>query len=323
MKLITKTKLNLNYFSQQKKIVVMIKGGLGNQLFCFAAAKRLAVMNEAELVIDSISGFSNDFQHRREFALHKFNIKDRVANSSERFEPLGKFRRRIFRLINYTIPFRFRRYIRQNSLDFDFRLLDLKFRSSLYLDGMWQSEEYFKDISSILLKNLKISAPKDHLNQVIFNKIIRSSNPVCVHVRWFESPEKNTSTLNLSKDYYLSAIRKIESLIDNPTYYIFSDNLVATERLFSNCFKSSPIYVGHNKSTDMAYADLWLMTMCKHFILSNSTLNWWGAWLARKKEIVMYPEKNFFLIQDNQYKYLFSAFSSFGLKISKKNKGIN
>ena len=57
-----------------KKVIVRMKGGLGNQLFSYCASRRLALANEAELVIDNISGFSDDKQFRHYYALDSFNI---------------------------------------------------------------------------------------------------------------------------------------------------------------------------------------------------------------------------------------------------------
>jgi hypothetical protein len=47
-----------------KKITVRIVGGIGNQLFCYAAARRLAIVNNAELIIDSVSGFTYDYKYK-------------------------------------------------------------------------------------------------------------------------------------------------------------------------------------------------------------------------------------------------------------------
>ncbi len=77
------------------KLITRIKGGLGNQLFCYASARRLALVNNAELVIDDVSGFAYDKKYKRAYALDVFNIKARKAKPSERFLPLERIRRAI------------------------------------------------------------------------------------------------------------------------------------------------------------------------------------------------------------------------------------
>lgn len=72
-----------------RKVVVRLKGGLGNQLFCYAAARRLAWVNDAELVLDAVTGFKYDRQHQRTYALGIFRIPARLATPSEQMEPLG------------------------------------------------------------------------------------------------------------------------------------------------------------------------------------------------------------------------------------------
>ena len=65
-----------------RKVVVRLKGGLGNQLFCYAAARRLARINDAELVLDAVTGFKYDHLYRRTFALGIFCIPQSRWNPS-------------------------------------------------------------------------------------------------------------------------------------------------------------------------------------------------------------------------------------------------
>lgn len=143
----------------QKKVIARIKGGLGNQLFCYAAARRLALVNNAELAIDDITGFARDRQYRRQCALDHFCIPVRKATPAERLEPIERLRRGVLKWLSRKKPFAERRYLEQEGLDFDERLLALKIKDMLFLDGLWQSEGYFKDVEKALREDLRIIAP--------------------------------------------------------------------------------------------------------------------------------------------------------------------
>ena len=80
------------------KIIPRIFGGLGNQLFCYAAARRLALVNHAELVIDDVSGFAFDEVYQRHYQLDHFNIPCRKATAAERLEPFSRVQRYLKRL---------------------------------------------------------------------------------------------------------------------------------------------------------------------------------------------------------------------------------
>ena len=87
-----------------KRLIAQIKGGIGNQLFCYASARRLALMNDAELVIDTISGFSADHLYKRQYSLDIFHIDASKATPWQRMEPFGRLRRGIKRRLNRALP---------------------------------------------------------------------------------------------------------------------------------------------------------------------------------------------------------------------------
>src|SRR3979490_2538771 len=127
-------------------LVARVLGGLGNQLFCYAAARRLALVNDAELVIDDVTGFARDRQYRRQYALDHFTIPVRKATPQERLEPFERYRRGMMKWLSRRQPFAERSYVEQEGVDFDERLLALKIKGTLYLEGLWQGESYFKDV---------------------------------------------------------------------------------------------------------------------------------------------------------------------------------
>jgi hypothetical protein len=71
------------------------------------------------------------------------------------------------------------------------------------------------------------------------------------------------------------------NVTNQPHFFVFSDNLDATQDKLEGIMSClNKTYVSHNESEVMAYADMWLMTLCNHFVISNSTFGWWAAWLG-------------------------------------------
>lgn len=268
-----------------KKLIAQIKGGLGNQMFAYATARRLTYINNAELVIDDISGFANDHLYQRKYSLDNFNIQMRKASDWERSEPFGKMRRSLNRRLSTLMPLDKRRYIMQSGVQFDARILSLSLqRGVTYFEGFGQSEDYFRDIEGIIRKDFQISEPLDNINQKLAESI-STSNSIALHVRWFDMNGMGSQN-NIALDYYIKAIGRIKKFIEQPDVYIFSDQIELTKKNLSPYLSGLNVrYVDHNQSSEMAYADLWLMSKCNHFIIANSTFSWWAAWLGEKKGV--------------------------------------
>lgn len=273
---------------KSRKVIVRIKGGLGNQLFCYAAARRLSLVSNAELVIDDVTGFVRDRQYKRRYALDMFSISARKATSWERKEPFERYRRGIAKLIARRQHFNGRRYIDQEGTDFDPRLLTFRPDSSVYIDGLWQSEGYFKDVEGVIRKDLRINAPQDSANRETSEKI-RGCNSVGIHVRWYSNPDVSSRNF-VQRNYYLRAVSHIIDRIPSPHFFLFSND-PKTSRTMLALPEEMITCIQHNIGDSNAYADLWLMSQCKHFIIADSTFSWWGAWLAKQvSKVVIAPE---------------------------------
>lgn len=278
----------------KKKVIPRIFGGLGNQLFIYAAARRLALLNHAELVIDHVSGVACDTTYKRHYQLDHFQIPCRKATPWERLEPFSIARRYLLRCWNNCRPFQKRTYLRQEGVDFDPRLLSLRPHRTLYLEGYWQSEDYFKDVEDQIRKDLTIIPPSDSSNRAMAGEIGRHE-AVAVHVRFFDEPETHwansadTVNNNIPGDYYHRAIQEMEQRVPGGHYFLFSDRPGAA-RARVPLPNERITLVKHNQGDAMAYADLWLMSQCRNFIIANSTFSWWGAWLAANmQKIVIAP----------------------------------
>ncbi len=271
------------------KIIPRIFGGLGNQLFIYAAARRLALINNAELVLDDVSGFVRDHRYERHCQLAHFHIPCRIATAVERLEPAARLRRYLKRRINERRPFMERRFIQQEGVNFDPRLLRVKPRGTLHLEGYWQSEGYFKDVETAIRQDLTIEPPNDVVNLAMADHI-RTCTAVAVHVRFFDAPQI-MDVNNTPSDYYSCAIAEMERRVPYAHYFLFSDRPEAARACVSLPDERITL-VSHNLGDTHAFADLWLMTLCQHFIIANSTFSWWGAWLSDSlSKIVIAPGK--------------------------------
>ena len=274
--------LQVHSHVKNKSIIARIRGGLGNQLFIYAMARRLALKNDVALSLDIVSGFKND-GYRRKYLLDNFNIKANIATPYDSFEAgFGKLRRRFRMKVEQFQKLNNRSYIIEEKRSFEPRILNLEIRKIVYIDGLWQSERYFKDIEHIIRQDLELICQPCDTGTLKMADKIQNVNSISLHGRSYcEVPAKDKNGSPEVSDYYSKAADLIAQHIDNPHFFCFSDNL---EWLKKNLKIPFPLtYVSHNptQEDDNTIKDFWLMTQCKHHIIAESTFSWWGAWLNK------------------------------------------
>lgn len=258
-------------------IVSRILGGIGNQLFCYATARAVALRNNAELVLDAVSGFEFDDLYQRSFQLGHFSIPCRLATASERLEPFSRVRRLVKRRLSGRRTFERRGYVQQEGVDFDQRMLELRPKGRVHLEGHWQSERYFLDHAATIRADLRIRPPLDPTNLAMAEKM-SADNSVFLHMRFFD--ERAEASGNAPRNYYQRAMAAMNERVPGAQYYVFSDKPDAALEKLSLSNDRQITVVTHNRGDEAAYADLWLMSQCRHAIIANSTFSWWGAWLG-------------------------------------------
>jgi len=271
------------------RLIVRLSGGIGNQLFEYAAARRLSIKSEARLVIDAETGFERDFKYRRAFSLTPFQIKARFSTDFEKLKPFRSVQKSLVRFFDQSRPFSQLRYVKQEFGGLDERILNLTPVPIRWLDGIWNSESYFKDEAATIYNELQIDSKFLNL-EVNAGEQLKQKNSVAIHFRFFSSG--NDYSENLQEAYYKSAIEYISSRVDNADFYVFSDNL---ERALSILqlmnVKATITNQSNRNNTD--HEDLWLMSKCRHIIAANSTFSWWGAWLGefnQSQRITIVPD---------------------------------
>jgi hypothetical protein len=121
--------------------------------------------------------------------------------------------------------------------------------------------------------------------------LIKNKNSVAIHIRrgdYLNNPKARYFHGILGEDYYKKSISYIKKRVNNPFYFIFSDDVELVKKTFFFFNKKNYIFIDTKSSID----DLHLMSNCKHFIIANSTFSWWGAWLSKNKhKIICAPKR--------------------------------
>lgn len=268
-------------------VIARLFGGLGNQLFIYAFSRALAERNGVPLKLDVTGGFIRDPVYRRSFLLDRILPPVQQADHWEsRVFPMGRTLRSLDRKLNAWLPLARRYFIQERTLAFDPDIYKLKVVRPTVFNGVWQSPRYFDNLDMTAL----VSFP-DRLVEPLDAELdrIRTSNAVCLAIRRYEEVPDPKHHI-LQPDYFHKAMAHIEQHIDNPHYFVFAQDMAWAR---DNITSRHPVTFASEKDAhEGVIQDLYLMTQCRNYILSNSSLHWWGAWLNDSAEkIVIAPAK--------------------------------
>lgn len=143
-------------------------------------------------------------------------------------------------------------------------------------------------------KLLKIFGPnKDDLEYIYSKyKLLLDKKTCALHVRRGKDfktiVEKWNPEFYIRNSYYKKSIDYMKDKVD--LFLVFSDNQQYCKSEFN---ESNYPNITFKFIEERDYIDLWIMSLCNNYILSNSTFSWWGAYLNTEDEnIVIAPEKS-------------------------------
>ncbi|MEX2006656.1 MAG: alpha-1,2-fucosyltransferase [Candidatus Saccharimonadales bacterium] len=273
-------------------IVTLLKGGLGNQMFQYAAGRRLALKHGTKLFMD-LSWFKNVAQvdTKRVYELNCFNIEENFIDRSSIViaEAEQSLKVKVYRLTKGLLKPRLRTFI-EKAHHYDKQVLSLP--DNTYLDGFWQNEKYFTDIRRTLFDDFTFKSKPDSKNKQLL-EAITNSNAVSLHIRRGDYA-RNQATKDfhglMGSDYYNKAVEIMAKKTKNPRFFIFSDEPDWTKKNIK--IKYPATYVSGNKA---GFEDMRLMVNCRHHITANSSFSWWGAWLNPSKDKIVIAPRRWFL----------------------------
>lgn len=231
-----------------------LAGQLGNQMFQIATTVAHALKNRALPVFP-------DLIHKKQYAIET------------------NYRHVFFRLDTRTLPSQSFHYVQE-----EFHFKPIPFWGNMSLEGFFQSEKFFEgyraEILHLFRPSDRILADLKHLYQ----DIMSHNKSVAVHVRMYKDtfPEFHPF---VKWDYILHAMNSFDP---DSLFVIFSDQIeIAKKALTKLCPDKNLVFISKNPH----YLDLYLMSFCKHQIISNSSFSWWGAYLNQNPDkIVIAPD---------------------------------
>lgn len=183
--------------------------------------------------------------------------------------------------------------IQQNDVEFKENILNYN-----YFDGYWQSEIFFQDIKEEISLEFKFPPITKDKNLYIKNEIEKVES-ISIHVRRGDYIGSEILDGLAPLEYYERALRYIKLKIENPVFFIFSDDI---EWCKENLKIDFPTYYIDWNNGEESFRDMQLMSLCKHNIIPNSSFSWWGAWLNNNpSKIVIAPE--IWFRKESGYKY--------------------
>jgi len=273
-------------------VIVRLNGGLGNQMFQYAAARALADRLGTGLLLDTrafASALALRAYTRRAYALAPFRLRARLATAAD-LKVWPAWVAEIGMRLRFLRPL-FRRWHFESATSYDASLRTL--HDPVFLVGYWQSERYFSDIAEGIRADFTLRVPLCDNNAKLL-RLARTAGSVGLHVRRgdFVSLDSAAQVHGLcSIDYYVRAIELARSRCPGCHFLVFSDDPQWARAELP--LDSSAAFVTGN--AERPEQDLMLMSACDHQIIANSSFSWWGAWLAAKPSGVVIAPKQWYL----------------------------
>lgn len=283
-------------------IVVSIFGGIGNQMFQYAFGRALSASLNTDFKYDySYNLIRNDFNPSDiQSIFNLFNLKGQQASDEEirKFGLLSGYRG-FNKYYQFVKKFFFydKNYIHivERDTNFNSSVFTLKDKN-LYLSGYWQSEKYFLEYSNEIKNDFSF---KESLQFQAYEwaNVIQKSESVSIHLRgrdYLTSKATSSQHLICDIEYYSQAISYFKKKYLNPTFFVFSDDPTWAKSYLKSINNNDIVFIEGNQWNVSPINDMYLMSLCKHNIIANSSFSWWAAWLNNNRQKTIICPKKWF-----------------------------
>lgn len=269
-------------------------------MFQYATSRAIAIQQSAELVLDKWSGFLRDRQYRRHYELAPFPIQARPA------KPLECLPIWLYRLDNRLRTQRpelfsqrpYGMFIVETARRYFPEVLTYTLPKTTWIFGYWQSPRYFEQFASEIRTELTPPVPTAKRFLDIGQKM-HEQESIAIGIRLYE--ETSNPTLH-ARNGRIKSIVDINQVVDrllseisDPHIYVFCTH--HHSQLLSELRHSyKTTFVTPDNGYSSTIDTLWLLSQCRHHIITNSSFYWWGAWLSKG---VFAEKKQYIFAADN------------------------
>lgn len=280
-------------FAPERTIVAHISGGLGNQMFQYAAASVVAEVLKGQIALD-LTWFRHHRRHQGFELKNVFGIDAPEVSPRIRQKLLGLYSQPRIRWILEKTGLSLRRkrqFVREADLQSSSDIF--KMRPPIYMEGYWQTYDFIKSNPALIRNVFKFSYELVGKNSELA-QMASQTQSVAVHIRRGDYFSMASVAAVHGVDltaYYRAATQVLCVELHSPEFFIFSDDPSWVVKNLELPRRS--VIVEHNTGEE-SYRDMQLMSLCKHHVIANSTFSWWGAVLGEHEQQVVYAPKDWF-----------------------------
>ena len=284
-------------------ILLYLKGRIGNQLFMFAFAEALRqkfgknekiIIDDTEVLetnwVDSLLSYNlpnvefvhtHDLLNSKEFSKQKFwkRVYGRLVRNAD-YNKKFKIEKLFQRLFN-----RMGLYVCENG----YLKVTKSFAKNKLLEGYFQSEDYFANCKELIKNQFDLSTQLEKYNYPGLEEL-KKRNSVCISIK--VEHNVGSSLFDVCNDgYWEDAIKYITDHVQDPLFFICSDNVDYVKEHLIDCSKYDTICQDKKAPVEISMA---AMSCCKHFIIGNTSFGWWAQYLSKKpieEKIMIAPSK--------------------------------
>ena len=268
-------------------IIIRMSGGLGNQMFQYALYLKLVSMGR-EVCFDDTTEYTTvtddgRVRERRPKMLGVFGINVPRARQEDLIRMTDSSMRLSSR-IRRKITGRRSKLLHDQNFHFDPVFLRVE---DGYFAGCFQSPLYFAGVEEKVRRAFtfpeNILEGQEHA-QDVRGKILEASGvSASIHLRFGDYLDNQKLYGGICTDaYYDAAVRYLTERCKGIRFFVFSNDETLAREWIGRRENPGVFTYASVSDEDHGYIDLYLMSLCRHHIIANSSFSWWGAYVARQ-----------------------------------------